>query len=402
MTEVPITPERPSRHRRHVWVTVAVTQALLAVMAVGAVTVAYNALNDNIANGDDIMHTMPKPAATVEESGPLEPLNILVLGSDSRAGEGNDIDGLGDIGERADTTILLHVSADRKTAYGVSLPRDAIVDRPDCAISDGSVVPGDTAVMFNTAFAIGGAQCAIQTVESLTGVYVDHFVVVDFNGFKDMVEAINGVEVCLPTEVDDPEHDIFLPAGVQTLTGQDALNYVRERSILSNTGDIGRMKRQQAFIASMTNKIMSAGILSQPLSVFSFLNAATSSIEVDAELDTVGKLADLATQFRNTGLSDINFITVPIAEYPLDPNRLIWTEDAELLWERIIADQSLGKDFNQNAIGADDSVGTIDEPTDEPTDSPTDEPTDEPTVDPDEAAAAEAQAQARLQAGLCA
>ena len=93
---------------------------------------------------------------------------------------------------------------------------------------------------------------------------------------------------------------------------------------------------------------------------------------------------------------------MPIAEYPLDPNRLIWTEDAELLWERIIADQSLGKDFNQNAIGADDSVGTIDEPTDEPTDSPTDEPTDEPTVDPDEAAAAEAQAQARLQAGLCA
>ncbi len=239
-------------------------------------------------------------------------------------------------------------------------------------------------------------------VESLTDIYIDHFLVVDFNGFKDMVEAINGVEVCLPTEVNDTEHDIFLPAGVQTLTGQDALNYVRERYQLSVTGDIGRMKRQQAFIASMIKKVMSAGILSQPLSIFNFLNAATSSIEVDEGLDSVGKLADLAKQFRNTGPSDINFITVPIAEYPLDPNRLIWTDAAAGLWDRINADQQLGKDFNENAIGADDSVGSLDGPTETPTADPSDEPTDTPTVDPDDEADAEAQAQARLQAGLCA
>ena len=387
------------------WLTIALTQALLAILTVGGVTYAYRTLNDNIRDGADIQHTLSKPKVEKQDAGPMEPLNILVLGSDSRSGDGNDIDGLGDIGERADTTILLHVSADRLNAYGVSLPRDAIVDRPDCTDPDGTVVPGGSQVMFNTAFAVGGAQCTIQTVESLTGIYVDHFVVVDFNGFKDMVEAINGVEVCIPTEVDDPEHDIYLPAGVQTLTGQDALNYVRERSILSVTGDIGRMKRQQAFIASMVNKVKSAGILSQPLSIFSFLNAATSSIEVDAELDSVGKLADLATQFRNTGLSDIKFITVPIAEYPLDPNRLIWTDEAADLWERVIADQQLGKDFSENSIGADDSVGTVDEPTDSPTPDPTDPtagPTDEPTLDPEDQAAADERAQARLAAGLCA
>ena len=394
-------PARPTRHRRHVWLTVALTQAVLAALTVGGVTYAYGTLNNNIGDGESISHQTTK--AAVADAGPKEPLNILVLGSDSRSGDGNDIDGLGDIGERADTTILLHVSADRLSAYGVSLPRDAIVDRPDCTDADGVMVAGASQVMFNTAFAVGGAQCAVQTVESLTDIYLDHFLVVDFNGFKDMVEAINGVEVCLPKEVDDPEHDIFLPAGVQTLTGQDALNYVRERSVLSATGDIGRMKRQQAFIASMTKKVMSAGILSQPLSVFAFLNAATSSIQVDADLDSVGKLADLATQFRDTGLSDIQFITVPIAEYPLDPNRLIWTEDAEALWKRINADKELGKNFSENSIGADDSVGSIDEPTDEPTtDTPTAEPTDEPTLNPDKQAAAEAAAQARLQAGLCA
>ncbi|MGA8847370.1 MAG: LCP family protein [Nocardioides sp.] len=378
------------------WLTVAVTQVLIAGLTVGGVTYAYGTLNKNIGSGEAISHRTVKRSAA--DAGPKEPLNILVLGSDTRAGEGNDIDGLGEIGERADTTILLHVSADRDSAYGVSLPRDAIIDRPDCTDVDGDMVAGESQVMFNTAFAVGGAQCAVQTVEALTDIYLDHFLVVDFNGFKDMVEAINGVEVCLPKEVDDPEHDIYLPAGVQTLTGQDALNYVRERYVLSATGDIGRMKRQQAFIASMTNKVMSAGILSQPLSIFSFLDAATSSIEVDANLDSVGKLADLATQFRNTGLADIKFITVPIAEYPLDPNRLIWTEDAEMLWDRISADQQLGKEFSEDSIGADDPVGTVDGPPDEPTDGPTGEPTDEPTLDPDDQAAAEA----RLQAGLCA
>ncbi len=383
------------------WLTVALTQALLAVLTVGAVTFAYGALNGNIGAGDTINHTLSKPVAAGQDdtdTAPLEPLNVLVLGSDSRSGVGNDIDGLGDIGERADTTILLHVSADRQDAYGVSLPRDAIVDRPDCTSNDGTVVAGASQVMFNTAFSEGGAQCAVQTVESLTGIYIDHFLVVDFNGFKDMVEAINGVEVCLPTEVDDPAHDIYLPAGVQTLTGQDALNYVRERYTLSATGDIGRMKRQQAFIASMVKKVMSAGILSQPLSIFDFLSAATSSIKVDAKLDSVGKLADLAVQFRNTGLSDIKFITVPIAPYPLDPNRLIWTDAAAGLWKRIIADQQLGKDFSEGSIGADDSVGTVDGGTETP--SPGATPT--PSPDASDEAGADARAQARLDAGLCA
>lgn len=410
MTEETAVPVRPTRNRRQVWLAVAVTQLVLAVLTVGAVTLAYNTLNGNIEDGETINHQATKQPVAAEDAGPMEPLNILILGSDSRSGDGNDIDGLGDIGERADTTILMHVSANRKNAYGVSLPRDAIVDRPDCMDADGEMAAGAEQVMFNTAFSEGGAQCAVQTVEALTGIYIDHFLVVDFNGFKDMVEAINGVEVCLPKQVNDTEHNIFLPAGVQTLTGQDALNYVRERSILSVTGDIGRMKRQQAFIASMINKVKSAGILSQPLSIFNFLNAATSSIEVDAELDSVGKLADLATQFRNTGLSDIQFITVPIAEYPLDPNRLIWTEQADELWARIMDDQQLGKDFSATSIGADDSVGSIDEPTqtpsatptEEPSDTPTtDDPTDEPTTDPDEEAAAEAAAEARRQAGLC-
>ena len=380
------------------------SQLVLALLTVGGAWWAVNNLNGNIAAGEDIVH--PEGVEKVSVEGPQEPLNVLVLGSDSRDGSGNDIDGLAGGGQRSDTTILLHVSADRKTTYGVSLPRDAIIDRPDCTMPGGDVVPGEDAVMFNTAFSVGGAQCASQTVQDLTGVYIDHFLVLDFNGFKDMVDAVNGVEVCIPREVDDPAHDIFFDAGTQNLTGQDALNYVRERYVLSATGDIGRMKRQQAFIASMTSKVLSAGTLSQPTRVYSFLSAATKSIQVDSQLDSVGKLAGLATQFKDTGLSGIKFITVPIAEYPLDPNRLIWTDEADALWKKIQQDRALGKQFSEGSIRADDPIGSTDAPSDQPTDEPSEEfsaaPTDEPSGQADsDKQLSESEIEERMAAGLC-
>ena len=342
------------RHHRHtVLKVILISQVCLAVVTAAGVVFAYERLNGNIANGEAITHTAEKP----EYEGERGPLNVLVMGSDSREGESNDLESAGATDERSDTTILIHVSADRKDAYGVSLPRDAVIDRPDCRVK-GETVPGEQAAMFNTAFTVGGAQCTIQTVEELTGIYIDHFVTVDFNGFKDMVDAVGGVEVCIPKDVDDDEVDIHLDAGTQELTGQDALNYVRERHVLSLTGDIGRMKRQQAFIASMVNKVMSAGTLSRPDQVYSFLDAATDSIAVDEDLDSLGALFDLVTQFKDTGLARIKFVTVPFAEYAPDPNRLVWAPEAKDLWKRIRADERLGEDFNEDSLSADDPVGT--------------------------------------------
>jgi LCP family protein required for cell wall assembly len=341
-------------HHRHTVLKVILTsQLVLALLTAVGVVFAYERLNGNIANGEPIDHGIEKP----EYEGEKGPLNILVMGSDSREGEGNDLEAEGATDERSDTTILIHVSADRKDAYGVSLPRDALVDRPDCTV-DGKTVPGEQLAMFNTAFSVGGAQCTIQTVEALTGIYIDHFLTVDFNGFKDMVDAVGGVEVCIPKAVDDDEHDIHFEAGTQELTGQDALNYVRERYVLSVTGDIGRMKRQQAFIASMVNKVMSAGTLSRPDRIYSFLDAATDSIAVDEDLDSIASLVDLATQFEDTGLAHIKFVTVPIAAYEPDPNRLVWTSEAANLWKRIRNDQPLGQDFSEESLSADDPVGT--------------------------------------------
>ena len=259
-------------HRRAVVLTIVVTQLVVAVVTALIISVAYKNLDQNFDAGDPIEHVNKKKHLIGGD-----PLNILVMGSDSRAGAGNDIDGQTDIGERSDTTILVHVSADRKTVYGISLPRDAVVTRPECTGTDGEKVPGADGEMFNVAYSLGGPACTAKQVDALTGIYIDHYVSLDFNGFKDMVDAVHGVKVCIPEAVNDQAHGITFKAGTQELSGQQALNYVRERYSTPNS-DIGRMKRQQAFIASMINKVVSAGTLTRPSRVYDFLKAATGSI----------------------------------------------------------------------------------------------------------------------------
>ncbi|MBJ7356639.1 LCP family protein [Nocardioides sp.] len=338
--------------RRTVLRVIVVTLLVLALTTAVTVMVAYQRLDENVLPGAPIPDQEPKPKAVGGE-----PLNIVVMGSDSREGAGNDIDSDTSTGRRSDTTILVHVSGDRKEVYGVSLPRDALVTRPDCEGPDGETVPGGELEMFNSAFSVGGEACTVQMIHELTGVYIDHYISVDFNGFKKMVDAVKGVTVCIPEDVDDPKTGISFDAGTQELDGQQALDYVRERSQLSANADIGRMKRQQAFVASMINKVISAGTLTRPFRVYEFVEAATESITPDPDLASLDKLAKLARQFRETNLDDIEFITVPFMEYEPDPNRLVWAPQADELWARIIADKPLNKKLSGEVVTASDPVG---------------------------------------------
>jgi len=349
--------------RRRVVRVIVVTQLCLAVLTAAVVVIACLNLGENIKPGQEIDHKVKK-----HEKIGGDPLNILVMGSDTRVGEGNEVDDQTDIGRRSDTTILLHISADRKQVYGVSLPRDALVTRPDCEDADGKTVPGAELQLFNSAFSAGGETCTVEMMEDLTGIYIDHYVSLDFNGFKDMVDAVHGVTVCIPEDVNDEAHGIFLEAGTQELSGQDALNYVRERTELSPNADIGRMKRQQAFIASMINKVISAGTLSRPNRVYNFVAAATGSITPDPGLASLGKLVSLAREFRRTDLDDIQFITVPFEAYEPDPNRLVWAPEADKLWALIREDKPLTKKFQDEVISADEPPGT---PSSSPSGSPT-------------------------------
>lgn len=315
----------------------------------------YRHLNENLTNLNIDRQLGADRPKRVTPKGDGEPLNILVMGSDTRDGEGNDaVGGEKDDGERSDTTILMHISGDRSFAYGTSLPRDAMVERPTCYDEELNEIPGGFA-MWNEAFNLGGPACTIRQVEQLTDIHIDHFIVVDFHGFKGMVDALDGVKVCVPEDVNDTHGNIDLKAGTRTVRGDEALDYVRVRTAISNNGDIGRMKRQQAFIAAMASKVMDKEMLARPDRLISFLNAATKSLTLDQDLDSVLKIADLGAQFQDIGLDKLKFVTVPWEVYAPDRNRVVWTEEAEDLWELIRADQPLSRRLGAEAIDA--SVG---------------------------------------------
>jgi LCP family protein required for cell wall assembly len=234
-----------------------------------------------------------------------------------------------------------------------------MVDRPDCKNPDGSTIPGGDNVMWNEAFGLGGPACTIQQFEQLTGIRLDHFVVVNFEGFQGMVDAIGGVEVCIPEPIVDPDHGINIPAGTRKIKGKEALNYVRERYVVGNGSDIGRMKRQQAFIASMAHQVISAGTLARPDHLVRFLDAATKSLTVDKGFDNLVDIAKLGIQFKDIGLDKIQFITIPNVPDPADPNRLVWKQpQANQVWEKIAHDEPLTKKLSEDVISAGNLPGS--------------------------------------------
>lgn len=339
---------------------IVIAELVVALVTGLGVSLAFQRLDSNIETLPEIPHMVDPPA---EDDGPRTAMNILVMGSDTRAGKGNRIDGQPDDSERSDVTVLLHVSADRQTVYGVSLPRDAMVMRPSCEGLDGERLPGTGPVIFNDAFAVGGPLCTVRQVEHITGVYVDHTVVIDFHGFRDMVHAVGGVEICVPEPVDDPEHGIHLAAGRYLADADTALDYVRERHVLSVNSDIGRMRRQQAFMASMVARVLSAQTLTSPRRLYGFLDAATSSLSLDRGLASLGGLVDLVSQLGETDADRIKFVTAPIEPYSADQDRLQLAPAAERLWELVADDKPLGT-FGQKASAADDEVGSPDEQSD--------------------------------------
>ncbi|WP_110208223.1 LCP family protein [Nocardioides daejeonensis] len=390
-----------ARRRHHVarYFGYFVLTMTIAIGLFGAYT--FRHLNENLHTENIEAQLGTDRPEDVEVEGPKEPLNILVMGSDTREGA-NNIDGLTGGGERSDTTLLLHLSADRKFAYGVSLPRDAMVERPTCYRKDGSEIPGGFD-MWNAAFAYGGPACTIRQFEQLSGIRVDHWVKVDFNGFKGMVDAVGGVEICVPEDVDDYVGNIHLKAGTRMVKGQEALDYVRVRHGISANGDIGRMKRQQVFIAAMVDRVMSKGVMARPDRLLKFLDAATKSLTLDHRLGSVTKIASLAGELQDIGLDNIKFITVPWDFYQPDPNRLVWAEDANLLWKKVKFDEPLTRRLSTEVVDAARRPGSTATPDPDAgsTESPSGGPTESESATPDLSNDADRAATAAAN-GLCA
>ncbi|WP_443032644.1 LCP family protein [Streptomyces sp. DH41] len=313
--------------------------AVLAAGAVGAGWAVYTKLDGNITSDEAAAaelarYEKERPTALVRDA-----RNVLLIGSDSRSGDGNARYGRDSGTERSDTTILLHLAADRDSATAVSLPRDLMVDVPDCRRPDGSRAE-PVFTQFNYAFAAGGSACTVRTVEKLTGIRIDHHVVVDFQGFKEMVDALDGVEVCLRKPVDDKDAKLKLPAGRVTLDGEQALGYVRARKSLGDGSDTDRMDRQQRFLGALVNKVQSNDVLLNPVKLYPVLDAATSSLTTDPDLANLRGLYDLVRGLRGIPTERVQFLTVPRESYAGDANRDQLVEPAaEKLFTRLRTDE---------------------------------------------------------------
>lgn len=279
-------------------------------------------------------------------------VNLLVVGTDSRQGQDPDFGNEDDVeGIRADSTMLIHISTDRSRIHVVSIPRDLLVDVPACVRADGSVSEPVDNTMFNSSMTVGanwgydigsGAACTVSTVERLSGLTIDAFAVVDFTGFIAIIDALGGVWLDVPSDIDDPEAALRLSAGCQQLNGAQALGYARARKSLGDGSDISRIGRQKELIAAMLTEVLSKNPITDVASIVSFMKAALASVYPSpglADLNTdVGLLASVAGIDR----ASIQFVTLPF-EYPeWAPARVVALDDeAETLWTALGADQPL-------------------------------------------------------------
>lgn len=295
-------------------------------------------------------------------------INILVMGSDTRAGPNSAIGGENgaETEMNNDTTILMHISADRTRIELVSFPRDTMVQLPGCEYSDGSKPTGRERAMFNKAFYIGGmsgnvgdaAACTIKTVESVTGIYISEYIVIDFIGVQTIIDLLGGVPMSIPFSFTSTMTGFHFEAGPQVLSGAQALAWARTRhfklddpadlaawSKLYGGGDgmdVPRIKRQQELVGKVFEVAVEENLFMHPAQLTSLLEAAAGSMTVSPNMKEVDFLLGLAWSIKYIDKANIVFTTVPTKGDPANPNRLVFVDaQADALFAAIEADQPI-------------------------------------------------------------
>ncbi|MFD8736956.1 LCP family protein [Streptomyces sp. NPDC059618] len=275
--------------------------------------------------------------------------NILVLGSDSRSGTNKKLGGGADDGSaRSDTAMIVHVYKGHKRASVVSIPRDTLVARPSCTDSKGTVHGAVSGAMFNSAYSTGGAACAVKTVESMTGIRMDHYIEIDFSGFQKLVDDLGGVTVTTTKAISDHESHLRLAAGSHTLNGKQALGLVRTRHGVGDGSDLGRIQLQQAFMKALVGQVKHIGLLSNPKKLYDLADTATRTVTTDSDIGSVTDLASFAGGLKGIGASHMNMVTMPVQYDPADGNRvLVDKAKAELVWKALKADRPIPRAATQ-------------------------------------------------------
>lgn len=281
--------------------------------------------------------------------------NILVLGSDTRSGSNKQLGGGTDDGSaRSDTAMIVHVYEGHKKASVVSIPRDTLVDRPRCTDTNGDTHDAASGVMFNEAYSTGGAACTVKTVESVTGIRMDHYLEVDFSGFQKLIDELGGVEVTTTKDINDPDSHLNLKTGTHQLTGKQALGLVRTRHGVGDGSDLGRIQLQQAFVKALINQVKDINLFSNPKKLLDLANTATKAVTTDSDLGSVNKLMSFAGALKGISSKNMNMVTMPVQYDPADPNRVIVAEaKAKQVWTALKNDRPIPKSATKGTASGD-------------------------------------------------
>ncbi|WP_435270706.1 LCP family protein [Streptomyces sp. 1222.5] len=317
------------------------TAAGVVVLAGTGFGYVYFKLNGNLKSVD-INQALGNDRPTKIDNGSQ---NILVLGSDTRAGKNKKLGGGTDDGSaRSDTAMIVHVYQGHRKASVVSIPRDTLIDRPACTDTKGAEHPAANGVMFNESYSTGGAACAVKTVESITGIRMDHYLEVDFEGFQKLIDDLGGVEVTTTKNIADPQSHLHLKAGTHTLTGQQALGLVRTRHGVGDGSDLGRIQLQQAFVKALIDQVKHVGVFSNPKKLYDLADTATKAVTTDSDLGSVNSLMDFAGGLKGISSSHMKMVTMPVQYDPADPNRVVLEKTkAQQVWDALKNDRPIPK-----------------------------------------------------------
>ncbi|PZT77321.1 MULTISPECIES: LCP family protein [unclassified Streptomyces] len=324
------------KRRRGLKITLIVLLVLL-IAAGGTAYWLYSRLDGNIT-GVDINKALGEDRP---EKLPTSGQNLLVLGSDSRAGSENKElgGGAGVSGARSDTALVVHIPEGRDKAVAVSIPRDTLVTRPECTKADGSTVPTANRVMFNSVYSQVGPSCVVKTVEKMSGVRIDHYLEINFAGFKGLVDAIGGVTIDVKEPIHDKKTGLDLEAGPQKLDGTESLKFVRTRYSLRDGTDLSRIGLQQQFLVALLKEVKNQDLLGSPTSAYKIANSATAALTTDDELASLTSLAKFARSMNGVDPESMETIMLPVEYDKIDRNRVVAVESrASALWKAIRED----------------------------------------------------------------
>jgi LCP family protein required for cell wall assembly len=341
---------------RRVARAVAVSTAAIVLLGGAGLGFLYYRLDGNL-RGIDINALLGRDRPDDVDNGSTD---VLVLGSDSRKGTGGAYGA--DVGApRSDTAMILHIHRGHRSATVVSIPRDTLVTRPECPRRPGSgTAPARKRVMFNTAYAVGGPACAVKTVERMSGIRMDHYLEVDFTGFKTLVDKLGGVPVTAEKPIKDSRSRLDLEPGRHTLDGEQALGLVRTRHAVGDGSDLGRIQLQQTFVRSLIEQVAAVDLYGDPGRLYSMADTATQALTTDSDLASVNRLVAFGKRLKHIGSQDMRMVTLPVTYDAIDPNRVVPVDArCRQVWDALRKDRPVPASATDGAAGGAADTGDV-------------------------------------------